>query len=374
MKKVFWNGLVIILIFMQLGASPRIHPDDPVIHYQDDFQDMESGALIGAAVYLVSKVFGYTIGDTEIAQAIREKLPFMAFIIPPSGWLGWKEECLNLSGFMVTGAAMGSYGSSGEIAQQFQFAFSDALSQRFLEDIVRYIGSDDSPKTPFIDLVMVKTASQIIRDELIPAGIPPFRGKSTEIMILNAATELTAMTLIGAVEGAAVAALYTDIRDLSANRKEIFDREMMMNAAYRAMDTFNTIIYLGPRVHVSEKEREIINNYAKARGVDIRWALDHAQFRDGASAVVGKHSVDNDKVYAYAQDRHIVFQHPFDPRHNPYDPYVGFHEAYHLNQNAETPNWIYMRVKYPEYRRQSDISEHDEALFEQFPSKFRQYQ
>ena len=82
---------------------------------------------------------------------------------------------------------------------------------------------------------------------------------------------------------------------------------------------------------------------------------------------MGQDSMIGSNTYAFASDRNIVLRHRFDPKNNLFDSSVGAHEAYHLNQNAMAPHWLYLRIQYPDYRRSSDVSNHDSRLPEQFP-------
>ena len=370
MRKMFTRGLLLALIFFQLagGSHPRMNPADPMKRYESDSEAMAIGAGVGAAIHIVAKIVGQFIGDMEFAERWRDYVPFpfMRSILPPKGWMGWKEEILDLMGMATLGASMGSFGSGGLLAQQFQFGFTDAVTHSFLAMIAESLRGDKpfTTQPPFVDVVMVKIASQIIRDELIPADVPPFRGKTKNVLILNSAVEVTTSALIGALEGAALALLYTQVRDNEISLTEMMKQEMLVGAISKGVGALRTVVFFGPRVHVSESEKQRIDAYARLRGVDIRWALDHAQFRDIRYA--NAKSLQNEDMRAFTYDRSIALPHRFDPRNNPVDQYLGAHEAAHINQLVETPDWIYLAVRYPSFRRGSD-KPHDLRVFERFP-------
>jgi len=261
MKVFLTRFCVLSLILLQLGGGPGLHPDDPFTKYEEDAEIMGYGAGAGAALYIVQKILGQTIGDTDFAKSIREGLPFMSAIIPPPpGWLGWKEEILDLLGYSTLGAGVASFGAGGELAQQFQFGMSDALSHFFISSIAE-LGRGDrftTTQPPLIDLVMVKTASQIIRDQLMPSDIIPVRGHHSEIMILNGAYEITAHAFIGAMEGAALALMQTQIRDEEISLKDALKREMAVGAIARGLVQLQRVVLFGPRIHVSKSEKRKI--------------------------------------------------------------------------------------------------------------------
>ena len=280
MKVLLSKGILLFLIFVQIGLpvtsfSQHMDPRDPLIKYQNDAESLEQGALMGAALYLTSKLLGETIGDTAFAVKLRSYLPFMEYIIPPKGWRGWKEEIWNFAGYSVTGAAIGSFGASGVLAQQLEIGFTDAMNHYFLMQITEYFGNQTFRNdVPFIDMVMIKTASQIIRDELIPAGVPAFRGQTKEVLVLNGVTELTAYALIGAVEGASIAAVQKHVRNREVSAED-FIKNMSQHAATRGFEALNTIVFLGPRLHVSDREKEKIQAYAEAQYSEVEG--EHAQ-------------------------------------------------------------------------------------------------
>ena len=341
-------------------------PRDPLIKYQNDAESLEQGALMGAALYLTSKLLGETIGDTAFAVKLRSYLPFMEYIIPPKGWRGWKEEIWNFAGYSVTGAAIGSFGASGVLAQQLEIGFTDAMNHYFLMQITEYFGNQTFRNdVPFIDMVMIKTASQIIRDELIPAGVPAFRGQTKEVLVLNGVTELTAYALIGAVEGASIAAVQKHVRNREVSAED-FIKNMSQHAATRGFEALNTIVFLGPRLHVSDREKEKIQAYAEARGVDIRWALKHGQFRDGRYLASGTSEATGKGAIGYAQGRNIMIRKEFDPANDAFDQMLGAHEAYHVMQEVDSPSWIYLRMHYPEYDGETSHPDHGSRIQEVF--------
>jgi hypothetical protein len=375
-KKSLCHCLIVILISTQIvlpvkAAEYGMDPRDPMMRYQAGSENMQQGAMMGAALYLVSKLLGETIGDMAFSKYLRDHLPFMHYIVPPSGWLGWKEEILNLAGYTTLGAAVGSVGSGGLVAQQFQMGLSDAMSHWFLSNVAEMLGNEDfADETPFIDLVMVKTASQIIRDELIPAGAPPLRGRSTGVLVINGAIEITANALIGAVEGATMATLYTQVRGNKVELREFFRRQMKNHAWVRGIEALNTVVMMGPRVHVSKSEKAKIQAYAEARGVDIRWALDHAQFRNGNYLFAANDPTVSDDTAAYQSGRNIVFREEPDIANTTRGKQLAAHEAYHMNQDVSTPNWLYLRMRHPDFRKQSDLADHDSRIFERFAETY----
>src|SRR3989344_856329 len=136
MRKVLYRCCVLALIFLQIaGTTPHIDQRDPMITYQRGDEPMEQGALIGAALYIVSRILGYSFGHHPWAQSLRTHVPFMNYIIPQTAWGGWKEEILNILGYATLGAAVGSLGSGGILAQQFQIGLSDAISHEILSEI-----------------------------------------------------------------------------------------------------------------------------------------------------------------------------------------------------------------------------------------------
>ena len=142
LKKHSVRLFVLLLIFLQLGGGPKVHRDDPMNEFVKNGVNMGYGAAAGAAVYLVSKILGSTVGSSEVAKAIRKNLPFMSAIIPRKGWIGWREEILDLMGMTTLGASVGSYTAGGQLAQQFQFGFSDALSHYFLSTLAEWVRGD----------------------------------------------------------------------------------------------------------------------------------------------------------------------------------------------------------------------------------------
>jgi len=367
-KRVLTRVFVVIVILLQLGNGPGLHPDDPFQKYEEDAEVMGYGAGVGAAFYLVTKILGATIGDSDFAVSLREGAPFMSALIPPKGWLGWKEELLDIAGYATLGAGVASFGAGGEFAQQFQFGMTDAFSHFFIATVAELARGDDftSTQPPFIDLVMVKTASQIIRDQLIPADIPPFRGRTSEILILNSLTELTAHAAIGAIEGAAIAVLQTKVRKRDISLKEALKQEMVVGAVARGLHQIYRIVYFGPRIHVSRSEKRKIEAYAAAQGIDIRWGLKHAQFRNIKYSRIKKGS-GNENYSSGVSDRHASMLDGFDPRNNPDHVRIAAHEAYHLHQMAASPDWIYLRIVDSDFRREQINGEYEKRPVEIFP-------